>query len=361
MANFLSSRIGLRSISRNVETTYGQDIEGTAEFKTFDYEGGPIEQVNLNRYVNSDQVTGSFRPTKTEILNRHIEHQHTGLLTCNLAGMVMGCIADTETSALASGESAIWTKKYHFLSEGLAANYGLANLRSRNLIEAMGDVRKLYKGIVLNGIEFQTQRGNPCKCVVDINGYNGTASSSKTRANMLDAATAHPYMTYGDVDFDQGSYTFATEAFSSTVDHKTGLMDLNLKIMKTIQKVALHGGTSGAVDRIDATNVEVTCSFKYEIDAVADFFSLWDAQTEFAIKFTALGDVISGAANNTKYQIDVVFPKCRVIQCGPPADEDGKLVRSVELDVMGTPEGADASSEWALVSITDDEEFYAAT
>lgn len=360
MANFLSDRIGIRAFSRNVESTFGEDLEATAEFKQFDYEGGPIEQVAGNLYVNSDQVTGSFVPTKTELLHRHIEAQHVGHMTCNLVGMVMGCIAETETSALASGESAIWTKKYHFLSSGLASNYGLANLRSRNLIEAMGDTIKLYKGVVLNGIEFQMQRGNPCKVSVDVNGYNGTATSTKTRKNLKDAATTHPFMTFGDIDFDEGTYTFATEAFSSTVDHKTGLMDFSCTIRKTIKKENLAGGTSGAVDRIDATGVEVICNFKYEIDTVADWFSLWDAQTEKAIKFTALGGVISGAANNTKYQIDIVFPKVKV-KSKDVNPEDGKLVRNVELEIIGTPTGEDASSEYALISVTDDEEFYAAT
>lgn len=361
MADFLSDRVGLRALSRNVEATFGQNIESTATFIAFGYKDSPIEREMLNMYSDKDKVTGSHLPTSTAILTQHLTHQHQDDLTCNALGMALGCMAEAETSALASGESAIWTKNYKFLSSGLTASFGQLTMKTRNLIEMLGDESKRYSGIAVNGFEIKSSRGNPCEITLDLNGYSATGATVKTRANVDSFYTAHPFLRFGDVTFAEGTYTASSEAFSSPTNHHARTIDMMVGCRKTLDKQQQLGDTGDTITNIFATSVEAFCTFKYEPDTISDWFDKYEAQTEFAVRVLVTGPVIAGAANSTEYKIQLIFAKCRVKGTPKLSREDGKLVRSVELEIMGNPTGADNESEFMMIDLTDNVQFYAAT
>jgi hypothetical protein len=129
-----------------------------------------------------------------------------------------------------------------------------------------------------------------------------------------------------------------------------------------LNKVTAHGNTGGAITRMDVVGQEAFCNFKYEPDTLSDWFDKHEAQTEFAVKLQVIGPTIAGSVASTEYTITVIFAKCRVrMPIGEPTEDNGKLVRNVELEIMANVVGADDQSEFCMVDLTDTVQFYAAT
>lgn len=342
----------IRAFGVKGETTYGADMSGTDTLISLPYEGGPMEPVNWNYYKNDDEVHSSFLPLSGQIINRHIEHQHQMKLVPSIMGFVMGCIFDEYTTALASGESTIYKHSFKLLTHGLAASYGLRAFSSRNVHEVIGNVIRQYRGIVLNGITLSGDRGGFVKASADMLGLFAEGSSGKTHANLTSVLTAQPYLKYGDLQFQTGTYTYSTEAFGSPTSHHAKLLSFSCGIKKTADKQAQFGDQGGYVTGLVPLGYEATLTAKMELAAWADYQSDWAAGTQMAIKIPISGSTIPGASNNTKWQVNIIFPKAQIMSA-PLSLEDEKHVRDVEFVILGNAVGADDQSEWCVVEVFD--------
>lgn len=354
MAQPIYNPTGVRAFGLKAEAAFGADNEATDTHIAFNYEGGPIERKNWNYYKNDDEVNGAFLPDQAQIINKHIEDSWKNKLTPNMIGLVCGCIADEYSVALAPGETTIYKHVFKFLSSGLLASSGLKPFVSRNMIEASGNLITLYKGIILNGFEISGDRAGFINGMADIIGYNGHASSSKTKAYLFGSSVkcSQPYMKYGDFKFKKGTYNYGTEAFTLVTDQHSQLMTASVKHKKTAEKQAQFGDQNGTVTQIVPVGYETSINCKFELTAMADFLTDWEAQNQFAIQIPIAGPVIAGAAAGTRFQVNTVFPKVQ-IESAEISPEGSKLVRDAVFSILSNPKGQDDQSEFLVVEVVD--------
>lgn len=345
--NVLHPRRSLRAFGVKSETAFGTDMSGTDTLIAFDHQDKPME-LQLGDFLTDNQdANASFVTTRAVLASRQLEHSWKANATPSMIAMALACFAD-EYSVTGPTDSC-YTHKFKLLTHGLAAQSGLADFISKNCHELNGNIISLITGVVINSLRLQIDRGAWIKAECGIVGGNTKGNSGKTFANLEAAHTPQPYFLYKDVTFVKGTYNYGTEVIGSTTALNAKTIGLDFNMVKKADAVKLFGSTTQKVDRVDPLGYEASLSAKFQLAATSDWYTDWESETETSLQVKLEG-ALAGAT--TKYTATFDIPKVRV-RVAPNDNDNDRLIRNVEFEILGNPVGADDQSEFIAVTVID--------
>lgn len=358
----LSNKTDLRGISLTYEGTYGNEEVTSSNILAYPYRGQPLEVKPVHVFTDGETANGTLGVSRMDIITQEINESMEMELHSDLVSQVLHGLANSQSEATTSPES----------YTSLLYSQALPTLKSRNVVERYGTELVQYTGCVFTGfsVSISASDNNKIgKLTIPIRGYHTLQTSpTVTYANLgTQMVSLDGFLSHGDTSFLRGA-AFSSANLNtgitawSTVDDFTSKMEsVEYGVNYPLLESALwKAGTTSSGTRVKSYRVtpelagppSVTLKAKVRCnnldDSTDDWYTEMIAETEFSIRVSSIGKVISSGVYST---VQATFPNVRIKSC-PLVKEDGIYKRDVEFEVLMRRSDSGVSNPWFLGMLT---------